>query len=110
MKHPFLLSLSTCLVLLLSSPVFAHEHGAKGHKQGKAEAMFDQTDANQDGQLELTEFLAHAEQRFKSMDLNQDGYVNKEEGRDAHRQMREKRKQERKQYHKQRNSEQSETE
>ncbi|MFT6408590.1 MAG: Ca2+-binding EF-hand superfamily protein [Arenicella sp.] len=106
MKHSLVLSLSTCLIVLLSSPVFAHQHGDKGHKQDKAAKMFDRTDANQDGQLELAEFLAHAEQRFKAMDLNQDGYVSKEEGRDAHRQMREKRKQDRKQ----RKSEQPETE
>jgi Ca2+-binding EF-hand superfamily protein len=110
MKNSIAISLSTCLIVLLSNPVFAHEHGDKGNKKGNMGQMFDRTDANQDGQLELSEFLAHAEQRFKSMDLNQDGYVTKAEGRDAHQQMREKRKDERQQRREKRQSEQSDTE
>jgi len=116
MKKSFVLSLSTCLIVLLSSSVFAYdkERKGKGHKHNKIGKMFDQTDVNQDGQLELSEFLAHAEERFKSMDLNEDGYVTKEEGRDAHRQMREKRKEMRKEKRKerqeQRESEESVTE
>lgn len=110
MKKSLVLSLSTCLIVLISSSIFAgenahKEHKGKGHKHSKIGKMFDQTDVNEDGQLELSEFLAHAEERFKSMDLNQDGYVTKEEGLDAHRQMREKRKQERKEKHEQRESE-----
>lgn len=72
--------------------------------------MFEQTDVNRDGQLELSEFLAHSEQRFKDMDLNQDGYVTREEGREAHQQMREKRKDERNQRREQRQSEPTDTE
>lgn len=102
MKNPAVISLTTCLTLLLSSPAFADGHGKKGKNKGHMKQMFESTDINQDGQLDLSEFLAHAELRFKSMDLNQDGYVTRDEGRDAHRQMREKRKQAHKEKRKER--------
>lgn len=110
MKNLIALSLAACLIVLFSSPTVAHEHGKKGNKKGKVSKMFERTDANQDGQLELSEFLAHAEQRFKAMDLNQDGYVTKEEGRDAHKKMREKIKEKRKQRREERQSEMSDSE
>ena len=103
MKNLLAISLSTCLIVLFSSPVFAHEHGDKGHKKhSKMGRMFDRTDTNQDGQLELSEFLAHAESRFQKMDIDSNGYVTPEESREAgkemrekHREMREKHRQER---------------
>ncbi len=105
MKNSFVISLSTCLIILFNNPVLAHEHGDKGHKKnGKMGHMFDRTDTNQDGRLELSEFLAHAEARFQKMDIDSDGYVTPEESREAgkkmrqkHREMRNKHRQERKQ-------------
>ena len=88
--------ISIAMFTLLGSSAIANEHDGKGKKKNKVGKMFDSTDTNQDGQLELSEFLSHAEARFKSMDLNQDGYVTKDEGLEAHKAMREKRKAERK--------------
>lgn len=110
MKNLIALSFATCLIVLSSSSVAAHDHGKKGGKKSKVGHIFERADANQDGQLELSEFLMSAEQRFKAMDLNQDGYVTKEEGRDAHRQLREKRKAKRKQRREERQSEKSDSE
>ncbi|MBL4674007.1 MAG: hypothetical protein JKX81_17225 [Arenicella sp.] len=94
MKNSLVISLSTCLMVLFNNPVFAHEHGDKGHKKnGKMGRMFDRTDANQDGQLELSEFLAHAEARFQKMDIDSNGYVTPEESREVGREMREKHRQ-----------------
>ena len=64
--------------------------------------MLEKVDTNKDGQVDLAEFLANAEQRFTKMDLNSDGYVTLEEGREAqelrrakHKEMRKKRREER---------------
>lgn len=98
MKNRIAVSLSAiALITLGSAAVHAQEHGAKGGMKDKTNKMFDKVDANQDGQVELSEFLANAESRFKTMDLNQDGYVTKDEGQEAHKAMREKRKAKRKQ-------------
>lgn len=89
------------LILIVALAAFsaqasAHGHGGKGERKGKIGKMFENTDANEDGQLDLSEFLANAEARFIALDLNQDGFVTKEEGREAHEQMREERRAERK--------------
>lgn len=92
MKNYIAISFTIVLFGLNNGLAFADEHSAKPHKKGKLGKAFALTDANQDGRLDLSEFLAHAEQRFNAMDLNQDGYVTKDEGREAHKKMREKRK------------------
>ena len=58
--------------------------------------MLEKVDTNQDGQVDLTEFLANAEERFNKMDLNSDGLLTLEEGKESHKLMREKHKAERK--------------
>ncbi|MFQ3243824.1 MAG: Ca2+-binding EF-hand superfamily protein [Arenicella sp.] len=104
MKNSFAISLSTCLIILFNNPVFAHEHGDKGHKKnGKMGHMFDRTDTNQDGRLELSEFLAHAEARFQRMDIDSDGYVTPEESREAGKKMRQKHREMRQKHREMRN-------
>lgn len=73
------------------------EHKGKAHHHKKSpQRMLKKVDVNQDGKVDLNEFLAHAEQRFTKMDLNSDGFLTLEEGREAHKQMRTKHKAERK--------------
>ena len=57
-----------------------HHHGGRGKKHKE---MLEKVDTNKDGQVDLNEFLAHAEVRFQKMDANADGYLSKEEGREA---------------------------
>jgi hypothetical protein len=88
------------------------EHKGKKykHKHRKSPArMLKKVDTNQDGQVDLTEFLAHAEQRFNKMDLNSDGILTLEEGKESHKLMREKHKAERKARREQRKAEREAT-
>jgi len=68
-----------------------HKHGHRFRKSlaKKAERMFSKVDTNEDGALDLNEFLQNAEQRFQKMDLNGDGSVTPEEAKEAHQVMRE---------------------
>jgi hypothetical protein len=62
------------------------------------QSMFTITDANKDGQVSKAEALATAEKRFNEADVNQDGFMTKEEMQSAHQkqmQMRQQRRQER---------------
>jgi len=68
---------------------FGKYHRKLGKRAAKkAERMFSKVDGNEDGQVDLNEFLAHSEQRFQRMDLNGDGYVTLVEAKDAHKAMR----------------------
>lgn len=76
---------------------FKGKHKGKHKGKGKRIAkMMKRVDTNEDGQIDLNEFLAHSEQRFQNMDLNSDGYVTPEEARESHKAMREKFREERK--------------
>lgn len=75
-----------------------HTHKTK-HKRKFAEHRLNKVDTNQDGKVDLNEYLAHAEQRFNKMDSNSDGYLTLEEGQKNHKEMRRKHK-EMKQRHK----------
>ena len=69
-----------------------HAHKAKRkmhkHMRAKHKQRWARTDSNEDGQVDLNEYLAAAEQRFNKMDLNSDGIVTKEEMKDSHHKMR----------------------
>ena len=45
-------------------------------------------DTNGDGQIDLNEYLTHAEQRFNKTDANADGFITSEEQTEAHKNMR----------------------
>lgn len=69
----------------------------------KERAKLERVDANRDGKVDLNEYLAHAESRFRMMDLDSNGYVTVEERREVsekmrkkHNEMREKHRSERK--------------
>ena len=55
----------------------------------KAEHMFSKIDANEDGQVDLNEFLANSEERFQRMDINGDGFVTLAEAKESHQAQRE---------------------
>ncbi len=61
----------------------------KKHVGKKAERMFSKLDANEDGQVDLNEFLANSEARFQRMDINGDGFVTLAEAKESHRAQRE---------------------
>ena len=57
----------------------------RAHHAGK---MLEKVDANQDGKVDLDEYLAHAQERFNRLDLDANGYVTKEEAQEAMKKMR----------------------
>lgn len=88
-----LLILGTAILAFQAAPVLAESlDGGKGHK-GK---MFASKDANGDGVISKSEFLANAEEKFAKIDANGDGSISKEEARDAKKMKREKMKEKRK--------------
>jgi len=71
-----------------------HKKHMRAHRKAMhAEHMLKQADSNGDGQIDLNEFISHAEQRFASMDQNSDGFVTREEMHKSHKEMRERHKQ-----------------
>ena len=65
-----------------------HEH--------HTERMLARVDANKDGQVDLNEYLAHAEERFNKLDADGDGFVTQDEAKESMRKMREEHKERRK--------------
>ena len=61
----------------------------------RQEKKMREVDTNEDGQIDLNEYLTHAEQRFNLLDANSDGFVTTEEQQEAHQKMREEFKQRR---------------
>ena len=52
--------------------------------------MHDRLDTNEDGKVDLDEFLSHAQSRFNEMDTNADQFVTDEEAKLHHKNMRKK--------------------
>jgi len=71
-----------------SSPdEYRFKNKARHHKKMGKE-LLEKIDANEDGKVDLDEYLAHSNERFTRMDIDGDGYVVAEEMREAHKQMR----------------------
>lgn len=64
------------------------KHMHEQMKRMRGEHMLQRADTNEDGQIDLAEFLRNAEQRFADMDQNSDGYVTREEMQQTHKDMR----------------------
>lgn len=58
----------------------------KGHDSGMR--MHDRLDTNEDGKVDLDEFLSHAKSRFNKMDTDADQFVTDEEAKLHHKGMR----------------------
>lgn len=77
-----------------------HKERRKARMEKKVDRMYEEVDTNQDGELDLNEYLANAEARFNKMDVDGNGRVTKEEGQQAMAEMRKKIKERRKKYRK----------
>lgn len=114
MKHLLYILLIGSFFLDIDKSAFSHEHGGdqaveeerlqhfKGKHRRVRDHMLKRVDTNEDGKIDLSEYLANAEQRFQSMDLDNDGFVTSEEHAEAgkvmrakHREMRKKMREER---------------
>jgi len=89
----------SCLVVAQNESVDdatppAPRHMIRKHMKERLEQM----DTNKDGQIDLNEYLSHAEKRFAKLDANGDGFITKQERRKAHKEMRERVRDRRKQW------------
>ena len=85
-------------------------HKGKKGKKGKygamrAKMMLEKVDSNQDGNVDLDEYLAHATERFNTLDLDSNGFVTQEEAKEAMKKMRQEHKERRKEMWKKRKQE-----
>ena len=107
--------LTTLAAIFLSSAILSVQAGH--HSEGSYEKMpnkphdrmakrLKKIDTDGDGKMSRAEFVAHAEQRFAKMDADGDGFVTTEEGKAAHKKMRE----EHKQFFKKRHQEKTQSE
>jgi len=85
-----------------------HKQKFKDKLHRKHKNMLKRVDANEDGKIDLSEYLAAAEKRFKNMDLDADGYVTREEHLEASKTMRAKHREMRKEMREKRRAERSE--
>ena len=83
-----------------------YHKGKKGKFGGnRAKMMLEKVDSNQDGNVDLDEYLAHAQDRFNSLDLDSNGFVTQEEAKEAMKKMRQEHKERRKEMWKKRKQE-----
>jgi len=98
MKKIVLITALTGLVFALQSHA-AGQHrkglGSELSKKDKAERVekrlqkrIEKLDTSNDGQIDLNEYLQHAEKRFRTTDTNSDGYISKQEMRAFGKEMR----------------------
>lgn len=85
--------ITTALLTLTVGSAFAEGDTAPTmEKKGGEKGMQQRLDTNGDGVVSKSEFLAHAEERFGKIDKDGSGDITKDEGREAHKQMRERKK------------------
>jgi hypothetical protein len=65
--------------------------GKRKHRRGRhMDMQMERLDTNEDGKIDLNEYLTHAESRFNAMDANGDSAVTKQEANQHHKLMRRK--------------------
>jgi len=62
----------------------------------RAESMLLRVDTNKDGQVDLNEYLAHAQERFNKLDADANGFVTQDEAKESMKSMREEHRERRK--------------
>jgi hypothetical protein len=72
------------------------------HMGEKVKQHMEQIDTNEDGKIDLNEYLTNAEQRFNDMDIDGDNYVTGKEARKHHKELRKEHMHARKKHHKER--------
>lgn len=88
--------LGAAVLALQAIPALAQEKGGDYGKP-RGEKFFDMHDADKDGVVTESEFLAKAKERFAEMDADKDGKVTKEEAAAKHEDMKKKWKERREQ-------------
>ena len=71
----------------------------KKHRGKEMDGRLLKLDTNNDGKVDLNEFLSHSEQRFHEMDINDDQFVTPDEARQKHQMMRQEHKKMREKMH-----------
>lgn len=107
----FLITIIASSMLILASPIQAEEESQNDSRDSASEAHHQERkemdrrhheerkklkearkmakiDTNDDGKLDLGEYLANAEERFNSMDLDGDGYISSDEAGEWRKEMR----------------------
>ena len=79
MKKLFLMAAVLGSVAITSGAVLADHHGGEG-KKGK---MMERVDTDGDGQISKAEFMAKHDSKFVEMDSNSDGFLSKDEMKEA---------------------------
>ena len=97
-----LLTLSVAALAISAAPALADNHS-----DGKKGGMFAKHDTNGDGVISKSEFLAHAEERFATMDADGNGEVSKDEAKAGKEKMRERVKERREKIKEHRNGDDS---
>ena len=106
LKPIFLTTATTFAIAMAASPTFAQSESEEADSTGferaqefrkerfekrqqkRQQKRLERVDTNGDGQIDLNEYLTHAEQRFNKTDANADGFITSEEQTEAHKNMR----------------------
>lgn len=81
MNKLFLMAALMGGVALSSTASIAGDHNMMKDHKGK---MMEKIDANKDGKISKSEFMAMHAEKFEKIDADKDGYISKEEKKAAH--------------------------
>ena len=85
--NKYVLTAAMAVALGLTSGAALAGHHEGDHKGGK---MMERVDTDGDGKVSAAEFMAKHQEKFTQMDKDGDGFLTKEEMKDAHESMKDK--------------------